>query len=136
MKNDKVQRRKEAAEAALSKGISALALAIFQGRQTQSPISGHHNQYHPQLQAQHPRSHWLQREVSEEQVVTLSTPKHPHTDHGEPLPPNLSSSVNTSVNNAPEVHTGESNTNGGKFKVYQQTSTASMSEGGCWVKIK
>lgn len=54
---DKVQRMKEAAEAAQSKGTSALALVIFWGRQTQSHISGLRNQYCPQLQAHGPHSH-------------------------------------------------------------------------------
>lgn len=82
LKNDKVERRKEAGKAVQSKGTSTLALAIFQGKQTQSPVSGHRHDHRPQLQAQRPRSHRLQREVSEEQWVTLGMP--------EPLTPNPS----------------------------------------------
>jgi len=118
LENDEVRRRKEVVEAAPSKGTSALALAICQGRQTQSHISGHHNQCHPQLQVQHPRSPWLQRAVSKEQVwFTLGAPKHPQADCEEPRPPNLSSSANTLLNNAPEFCTGESNTNGWKLSL-------------------
>lgn len=41
-------------------------------------------------------THWLQREVSRGQVVTLGTPKHLHTDCGEPCNQNLLQELVTS----------------------------------------
>lgn len=79
LRNDKGQRRKEAAEAAQSEGMRVLSFGIWQGQHAQSHISGLHNLYHSQLQMQH----LLQREVSREQVLISGTPKHLHTDHGE-----------------------------------------------------
>lgn len=130
LKNDKGQRRKEAT---LSKGISALAIAISQGKQTWGHISGHCHQCHPS---------WHQLSPAPVPTQSLAAEGGEQGAGGYPgysktpsrWPPGTP--INALLNNALEVHAGQSNTNGSKLKVYQQTSTSSMAKGGCWVKIK
>lgn len=98
------KKRKTADEVAQSKETNTSALAILQGRQTQSHFSGHQNQHCPSRCQLFPAAGVVatQRGVSREQVCTKTC-----AACRKPLLPKLSSSVNALVNNALEDHAGK-----------------------------